>query len=61
MKRRAFKPTRKEKQLMSSLGMDLELWLVKHESADHVTFVHRHTGALRKYPHDEGRPVEIAR
>ncbi len=50
MRKTGKKPTLKEKQLISSVGLRVENWLVQKKDNEYLYVVHRHSGNVRKLP-----------
>ncbi len=44
------KPTRKQKQLLTSLRLNAGNWLIGKETAEGLCIVHRHSGKTRVIP-----------
>lgn len=44
------KPTRKQKQLLTSLRLNADNWLVGKETAEGLYIVHRYSGKTRVIP-----------
>lgn len=48
-------PTRKQKNKISSLGLNPENWLVSRDNADELILIHRKTGNIRRKDYKEVR------
>ena len=44
------KPTRQQKQILLSVGMNPDNWLIVKNLPDVITFIHRETGQTKEVP-----------